>query len=114
MGKLKTVVETPEFIRKSADLAPREVVDDFIDYIATHPEKGDVIQGAGGARKIRWSVNSQSGKSGGMRVIYYNHDSSMPIFLFTAYGKSQRANIGPKDKQILKKIISQIVECYEV
>ena len=93
MGKLKTIVETSEFIRKTSDLAPREIVDEFINYIAEFPEKGDVIQGTGGARKVRWNISRQGGKSGGMRVIYYYGSSSMPIYLFTAYGKSQRANI---------------------
>ena len=114
MGKLKTIVETSEFIRKTSDLAPREIIEEFINYIAEFPEKGDVIQGTGGARKVRWNISRQGGKSGGMRVIYYYGSSSMPIYLFTAYGKSQRANISSKDKQVLKKIISQIVESYEV
>ena len=32
---------------------------------------GDVIPGADGARKVRWS-RAGSGKSGGARVIYFN------------------------------------------
>ena len=34
------------------------------------PEAGAVIKGSGGVRKVRWAP-SGSGKSGGVRVIYY-------------------------------------------
>ena len=43
----------------------------FISWIAANPLTGDVIPGAGGARKVRWS-RAGSGKSGGARVIDFN------------------------------------------
>lgn len=110
---LQTVVETPEFIKQSQAIAERKIVDEFIYYIARNPLKGDLIQGTGGVRKIRWNKNNHSGKSGGMRVLYYYHDQSMPIFLFTAYTKNQKANIGDKDKTLLKKMIQQLVKIYK-
>lgn len=110
---LQTVVETPEFIKQSQDIAEKKTIDDFIAFIAREPLKGDVIQGTGGVRKIRWNKDDNSGKSGGMRVLYYYHGQSMPIFLFTAYAKNKKANIGDKDKISLKRIIKQLIGIYK-
>ena len=29
------------------------------------------------------------GKSGGVRIIYYHHDESMPLYLLTVFGKGE-------------------------
>ena len=38
-------------------------------YLADHADAGDVIPGAGGARKLRWAAKGK-GKRGGARIIY--------------------------------------------
>ena len=50
-----TVLETTPFIRAAADCLSDEERQAFIDYIARNPEAGDLIQGTGGARKVRWA-----------------------------------------------------------
>jgi mRNA-degrading endonuclease RelE of RelBE toxin-antitoxin system len=63
-------IETPIFTKQITDLL------DDADYrqlqvtLAIQPNSGDVIRGAGGLRKIRWSAQGR-GKRGGIRVIYY-------------------------------------------
>jgi hypothetical protein len=39
--------------------------------LAAHPAAGDIMQGTGGIRKLRWSAQGKD-KSGGVRVIYYH------------------------------------------
>ena len=84
----------------------------FIDHIARNPAEGDLIQGTGGARKIRWTSNAKQGKRGGSRVIYYYYDETIPIFLFSTYGKNQKETLTDDDKKELRKITKQIVEAY--
>ena len=50
------------------------------------------MQGTGGIRKLRWSAQGR-GKSGGVRVIYYFHNETMPLFLLTVFGKGEKANL---------------------
>ena len=46
--------------------------------LASDPERGEIMQGTGGVRKVRVAVGGR-GKSGGARVIYYFHGSeSLP------------------------------------
>ncbi len=110
---LQTVVETPEFTKQASLIVDEGIVKEFIDFVAHEPKKGEVIQGTSGIRKVRWQTTKSSGKSGGMRVIYYYHSQEIPIFLLTAYAKNKKANISSRDKVLLKKLIKRIVELYE-
>ena len=69
---MQTIVELPEFLRKSQDLLTNEEKLSLINYLAAHPQAGDLMQGTGGIRKLRWAAQGR-GKSGGVRVIYYYH-----------------------------------------
>lgn len=72
----------------------------FASYLAKNPDAGDVIPESGGMRKIRWS-RAGSGKSGGVRVIYYTRLANEQIVLLTLYAKSKTDNLtGAKLKEI--------------
>ena len=68
---LQTVLEMPEFIRQAESCMDEVSKKLFIDYIAAHPLEGDVIVGASGIRKIRWTGDSHKGNRGGVKIIYY-------------------------------------------
>jgi len=99
---MHTVVETPEFLRaaKKAGMteAEREVA---ILFLAEHPEAGEVIEGSGGARKVR-IAREGGGKSGGYRVITYYRDTDTPVFLLTVISKGQRADLTAGQKKQVK------------
>lgn len=67
---MRTVAETPVFVRYAAEVWSDAERQEFINFIAVNPEAGDLIRGSGGCRKVRWS-RSGTGKSGGARVIYF-------------------------------------------
>ena len=54
--------------------------------LAEHPNSGVLMEGTGGIRKLRWARQG-GGKSGGIRIIYYFHNDSMPLYLLAAFGK---------------------------
>lgn len=109
---LQTVVELPEFIKEAKICMDDSARESFINYIAEYPLKGDPIVGTGGVRKIRWNADNCSGKSGGVRVIYYYHNQLMPLFLFTVYGKSKKVSLTQAEKNTLKSIIGKIINAY--
>lgn len=82
---MQTIVELAEFLRKSDKLLSNTERLSIINYLAEHPAAGDVMQGTGGIRKLRWSAQGK-GKSGGVRVVYYHHSELMPLFLLTLFG----------------------------
>jgi hypothetical protein len=103
-----TVAETGTFQRKANQLLPEDEKSDLIAYLSENPQSGVLIQNTGGIRKLRWA-RSGGGKSGGVRVIYYFHSDMMPLYLLTAFGKNERANISMKEKQILSKLVKELV-----
>jgi hypothetical protein len=87
-----TIIETAVFQRYAADIWRDNEREDFITWIAHNPLAGDVIPGAGGLRKVRWSRPGM-GKRGGARVIYYNVLDDGQIWLLIAYTKAKFDNL---------------------
>jgi hypothetical protein len=48
---MQTIVELPEFLRKSDKLLKDSERQSIVNYLALHPGSGDLIQGTGGIRK---------------------------------------------------------------
>jgi len=64
------IVETTVFNRLIAQLMHDDQYRELQDRLIENPEIGDLIQGSGGLRKIRWKLTGR-GKRGGLKVIYY-------------------------------------------
>ena len=73
-------------------------------FLAAFPKAGDLIQGTGGIRKLRWARGGR-GKSSGARVIYYFHSERMPLYLLTVFAKNERANMTQKERNNLGKLV---------
>lgn len=55
-----------------------------------------MIPGAEGARKVRWG-RTGTGKSGGVRVIYFNLTEEEVVLLIAVYPKADRSNMTPSE-----------------
>jgi mRNA-degrading endonuclease RelE of RelBE toxin-antitoxin system len=97
-----TVIETPTFQKQAAKVWSQEERFAFIDWIAQNPNAGDVIPGADGARKVRWTVAGK-GKRGGVRVIYFNLSKEEVVLLAAVYAKSDRENMSASEIQRSEK-----------
>ncbi len=69
-----------------------------------NPEKGDVMQGIGGLRKLRFAFEGQ-GKSGSVRVCYVDFVIYESIYLITAYPKSEKENLSKSERNSIAKMI---------
>ncbi len=99
-----TVVETALFQRQWPLYWTEEERGAFAAFIAERPTAGDVVPESGGIRKIRWG-RAGSGKSGGVRVIYFTYSAKSEIVLLTLYAKAKTDNItGQKLKEIRRAI----------
>lgn len=85
-------VETGLFTRLVQEYLSDEEYLALQEFLAEHPEAGDVIPGSGGVRKIRWGGKGQ-GKRGGCRVIYLARLAQGQIWMLTMYPKSVTENI---------------------
>lgn len=99
-----TVAETPEYGRRAESLFSAAERAEIVEYLAASPRAGDVMQGTGGVRKLRWARGGR-GKSGGVRVIYYFHSDAMPLYLLTVFGKNEKANLSKAERNDLAKLV---------
>ena len=99
-----TVVETPLFQKQWPLYWSEEERGEFAAYIAEFPSAGDVVPHSGGIRKVRWR-RAGTGKSGGVRVIYFTRTAGKEVELLLVYAKAKTDNItGPKLKEIRRVI----------
>ena len=99
-----TVVETLLFQRQWPLYWTEEERGEFAAFIATDPLGGVAVRDSGGIRKVRWSREG-SGKSGGIRVIYFTRLAEGEVVLLTLYAKSKTDNLtGAKLKEIRRAL----------
>jgi hypothetical protein len=85
--------------------------EELVAFVGANPEVGQIIQGTGGVRKIRWAREGM-GRRGGTRVVYYYHNERLPLFLLSAYAKNRKANISKAERNAMKRLIQILVAGY--
>ena len=101
---MQTVVETPSYLSDAERLFSPDERKAIVDRLAADPTCGVIIPGGGGIRKVRWG-RAGSGKSGGVRVIYFTRTAEGEVVLLTLYAKAKTDNLtGPKLKEIRRAL----------
>lgn len=72
-----------------------------------NPQQGDVIEGTGGARKLRIQIGTH-GKRGGRRVFYLDVFEKEKLYFLFAYPKNVQENLTPDQKKAIRNIIEEI------
>lgn len=108
---MQTIVELPEFRKKSDRLLSDEQRESLINYLAVHPLSGDIMQGTGGVRKLRWSAQGK-GKRGGVRIVYFYYNESIPLFLLSVFGKGEKSNLTKAERNDIAKLTLLLIKTY--
>jgi hypothetical protein len=98
------IFETSIFTKKISTLLNDEEYRALQNVLVEMPGSGDIIQGSGGIRKIRWGASGR-GKSGGARVIYYWATQHDQIFMLYAYAKNERDNLTKDQLSVLREVV---------
>jgi mRNA-degrading endonuclease RelE of RelBE toxin-antitoxin system len=97
-------IELPAFERHRKDYLDDDAFSRLQEALMGNPEAGDLIEGTGGLRKVRFGdARRGKGKRGGLRVIYYYWSGGPEFWLFTVYGKDEMADLSPKQRAELKE-----------
>lgn len=106
-----TFIELPLFERYRQDYLSDESFRGLQKMLMDNPESGDVIEGTGGLRKVRYADEERGkGKRGGLRVIYYWWLSGKQFWLFTLYNKDEMDDLTATQRKILKELLKQGLE----
>ncbi len=108
----KQIVETRGFSRQIDGLMRarnllRSDYEAFKKELVENPEKGAVLSGTGGVRKVRLKSSSK-GKRGGFRVCYFYYVENEVIYLLFIFQKSDQENLEPAEKRELKDLVEQL------
>lgn len=107
-------VELPAFARYRSEYLSDDEFRALQVELMGAPKKGDVIEGTGGLRKLRFADPQRGkGKRGGLRVIYYWQVSAYRFLLFTLYDKDEATNLTAKEKALLKQMLNHELEAGE-
>lgn len=109
---MHTVIWTATFVTqaKRHGLSEDEMTS-IVNTLADNPRAGDVMPGAGGARKLRHPGRG-GGKSGGYRTIHYFGGEDTPVFLLAVYGKGAKANLTKAERNELAALLPRIADAY--
>lgn len=95
-------IETPTFTKQIKALATDDELKKLQIELIAQPDKGNLIEGTGGLRKVRMAASGQ-GKSSSVRVIYFLATAEI-IYLVFAYPKNVKDNLTNAEKAELKKL----------
>jgi len=100
-------IATPTFTRLIDALLDEEEYTKLQDELLKRPDAGDRIKNGGGIRKLRWK-RAGSGKSGGIRVIYYWITEDEQILMLLAYPKNAKDNLTDQETALLRKLVKEL------
>lgn len=106
-----TIVELQPYKESQKKLLSELENERLINFLAGFPLSGTVLQNTGGLRKIRWGFKKQ-GKRSGVRIIYYYHNETMPLFLLFMYAKNQKESLSAKEAVKLKVLVNRLKNIY--
>lgn len=105
MSMTREFIRTNEFEKcwKQLDLCEQDLIE-LESHLCMYPESGDIIQGTGGLRKLRWALPNK-GKSGGVRIVYVDFAYYERIYFISAYAKSDKINLTHEERNQIRKFI---------
>lgn len=100
-------IETPTFTRLVLQWLTDEEYRAMQNTLIQDPERGDLIQGGGGLRKLRHALQGR-GKRGGVRTIYYWLKEGHQIYMLLIYPKSSKDNLSAQELAILRELVKEL------
>lgn len=98
------IVESSIFTKLINTLMSDDEYKELQEALVSRPDLGDLIKGSGGLRKVRWSLEG-TGKSGGVRAIYYWVVNDGHIRMLYVYPKGKQDNLTKAQIAQLKGIV---------
>lgn len=103
-------IELPPFERFRQDYLDDDAYREFQNMLLKNPMAGNVIEGTGGLRKVRFADRRRGkGKRSGLRVIYYWWLTGNQFWLFALYDKDEADDLSAKERRSLKGLLEREV-----
>jgi len=100
-------VYTPLFERTRKALLSEEDMKRVEDELLADPERGVLMGGTGGIRKLR-AAQENRGKRGSARVAYLYIEERQTVYFLIAFGKNVQANLTAAECRMLRQVVAMI------
>ena len=102
-------VESREFTEWVAEFLPDDAYAALQQALMDRPDRGDVMPGCGGLRKVRTTDPKRGkGKRGGARVIYLYVPAAKWFYMLDIYGKDEKDDLSPPEKKTLAQLVDEL------
>ncbi|MHC8305227.1 toxin [Pseudomonas sp. PB3P13] len=104
-------IELRMFQKHRGDYLDDDLFHSFQLELLKNPEAGDLIEGTGGLRKIRFCDQRRSkGKRSGLREIYYWWSGFNQFWLFTVYDKDEQDDLSTVQKKLFRQTLDREIK----
>ena len=100
-------IETKKFAALLYEFLDDDSYFDLQLSLIERPDRGSIIKGGGGIRKLRFAVGGK-GKSGGVRVIYYWLTEAGQMYMLHLYAKSRKDDLTDAEVAELRSLVKEI------
>jgi hypothetical protein len=104
----KLFIEARGFTEEVRDFWDDDAYAAFQKLLLAQPDRGTVIPGCGGLRKVRFSDPRRGkGKRGGARIIYLHVPEVNWIYLLDIYGKDEKDDLSAGERKVLRLLAEE-------
>jgi hypothetical protein len=106
-----TFIESPGFTQRVSRILDDAALSDLQRLLMADPQRGRVMVGCGGLRKIRvGDPRRKKGKRGGCRVVYLHVPETSWVYLLDIYGKDVKDDLSANERAVLKRLGNEYKE----
>ena len=81
----------------------------FQTFLMKNHQAGDVLQGTGGMRKVRWpDARRGKGKRGGLRILYLHIPEVDKVYILDVYDKDEADDLSKDQRKKLSVMVERI------
>lgn len=103
-----TLVEMDEYSVEAEQWLNEDEHDRLKEFLAFHPEIGEVIAGTNAVRLLRWPIK-RSLRGPNYRIMYFFWDLNMPLYLLAIYRKGERIDLSEGRRQQLADMVGELI-----
>jgi hypothetical protein len=103
-----TIAEMGCYSKEADEVFDPEEHERLKEYLALHPESGDIIEGTGGVRKLHWPLKVRT-KGKEFRIIYYFRDLNMPLYMLAIYASGERIPMDAAWKAEIRNCVNELI-----
>jgi hypothetical protein len=99
-------IETPIFTKRIKAILNDDEYRRLQNSLAINPKQGVLLKNSGGIRKVRWR-SENTGKSGGVRVLYYYAEGLKQLRMLFVFSKNEQDNLSDEQLSQLREIVDR-------